>query len=75
MQLDADKNHTVQRIESGGVAATATSHPAGITDNAALAGLDMGLFKALRKLDTPKSRICSAMWLSYAEYDELSKLA
>ena len=74
MQLNADKNHAMQRIESGGVATTAVPGHAGITNSAALAGLDIGLFKALRKLDTPKGRICSAMWLSYAEYDELSKL-
>ena len=75
MQLDADKNHAMQGIESGGVATTAASSHAGVTNSAALAGLDIALFKALRKLDTPKGRVCSAMWLSYAEYDELSKLA
>jgi len=74
MQLDADKNHAMHRIESGGVATTAAPRHAGITESAALAGLDIGLFRALRKLDTPKGRVCSAMWLSYAEYDELSKL-
>ena len=74
MQLDVDKKHAMQRTESGGVAAPAVPGRAGSTDSAALAGLDIGLFRALRKLDTPKSRICSAMWLSYAEYDEISKL-
>ena len=74
MQLDTDKNNAMQRVELGGVANTAVPGHAGSTNSAALAGLDIGLFKALRKLDTPKSRVCSAMWLSYAEYDELSKL-
>ena len=74
MQTDVDKKHAIQRTESGGVAAPTVPGRAGSTDSAALAGLDIGLFRALRKLDTPKSRICSAMWLSYAEYDEISKL-
>ena len=38
-----------------------------------LSEVDMRLFRALHKLNAPKQRICSALWLSYAEYDELSK--
>jgi len=39
-----------------------------------LARLDTGLFKCLRKLGTPRQRICSALCLSYAEYDEIVEL-
>ena len=74
MRLDVDNKHAMQGTESGGVAKPTVPGRAGSTDSAALAGLDIGLFRALRKLNTPKARICSAMWLSYAEYDEISKL-
>jgi hypothetical protein len=39
-----------------------------------LVRLDYGLFTALRKLGTSKERICSALCLSYAEYDYISRL-
>ena len=39
-----------------------------------LAHLDLGLFRTLRKLGTSKERICSALCLSYAEYDFVSAL-
>jgi len=39
-----------------------------------LARLDTGLLKCLRKLGTPRQRICSALCLSYAEYDEVVEL-
>ncbi|MCB1700153.1 MAG: hypothetical protein H6985_15695 [Pseudomonadales bacterium] len=44
------------------------------TDSKLLESLDVGLFRALRKLGAPRSRICSALWLSYAEYERLCKL-
>lgn len=74
MQLDADKSYAMQTTESGALATTAILGHDASTDSVAIAGLDIGLFKALRKLHTSKARVCSAMWLSYAEYDELSKL-
>lgn len=43
-------------------------------DPMTLARLDYGLFTALRKLGTSKDRICSALCLSYAEYDYVSRL-
>ena len=43
-------------------------------DPMTLARLDYGLFNALRKLGTSKERICSALCLSYAEYDYVSRL-
>lgn len=39
-----------------------------------LARLDMGLLECLRKLGTSRQRICSALCLSYAEYDEIVEL-
>jgi hypothetical protein len=39
-----------------------------------LAKLDLGLFRTLRKLGTSKERICSALCLSYAEYDFVAHL-
>jgi hypothetical protein len=43
-------------------------------DSAVPDTLDVGLFRALRRLGTPKQRICSSLWLSYEEYDELCRL-
>ena len=58
-----------------GVAATPpTVESAATIDSAVLDTVDLALFRALRKLGTPKQRICSSLWLSYAEYDELSRL-
>lgn len=39
-----------------------------------LAGLDLGLFRTLRKLGTSRERICSALCLSHAEYDFVAQL-
>ncbi|MEM8563730.1 MAG: hypothetical protein AAGF57_15950 [Pseudomonadota bacterium] len=39
-----------------------------------LARLDTGLLKCLRKLGTPRQRICSALCISYAEYDDIVEL-
>ena len=43
-------------------------------DPATLAGLDTGLFRCLLNIGAPKSRICSALCLSYAEYDYILEL-
>ena len=34
-----------------------------------LANLDIALFRCLRKIGSSRERICSALFLSYAEYD------
>ncbi len=73
MRVDAVKNSSTGKVGSEVMVAGATDS-AGTIDSAVLDRLDIGLFKALRKLDTPKQRVCSALWLSYAEYDELSRL-
>ena len=41
-------------------------------DPMTLASLDIGLYEALEKIGTSRQRICSALWLSYAEYDYIS---
>lgn len=38
-------------------------------DPGTLTQLDVGLFRSLMKIGHPKERICSALDLSYAEYD------
>ena len=43
-------------------------------DPITLARLDYGLFLALRRMGTSKERICSALNLSYAEYDYIDEL-
>ncbi len=47
---------------------------AGQIDPVTLARLDYGLFLALRRMGTSKERICSALCLSYAEYDYINNL-
>jgi hypothetical protein len=39
-----------------------------------LAYLNFGLFKQLRKLGTSKERICSALSLSFDDYDYITQL-
>ena len=53
-------------------AATITCDEARI-DPMILARLDIGLFRCLQNLGTSKQRICSALCLSYAEYDCVSR--
>jgi hypothetical protein len=43
-------------------------------DTVTLARLDYGLFLALRRMGTSKERICSALCLSYAEYDYIDAM-
>jgi hypothetical protein len=43
-------------------------------DPMTLARLDYGLFLALRRMGTSRERICSALNLSYAEYDYIDDL-
>ncbi len=43
-------------------------------DPITLARLDYGLFLALRRMGTSRERICSALNLSYAEYDYINDL-
>lgn len=74
MQLDAEKYYREQSIDAAVVATPSVLDRRTKPDSSVLDTLDVGLFKALRKLDTPKQRICSACWLSYEEYDEVSKL-
>jgi len=74
MQLETEKYYDRQNVDAAVVAPSPVIDRRMKTDSSILDNLDVGLFKALRKLDTPKQRICSACWLSYEEYDEVSKL-
>ena len=44
-------------------------------DPMTLAYLDFGLFKSLCKLGVSRERVCSALTISYADFDYLRKLA
>ena len=44
-------------------------------DPMTLAYLDFGLFKSLCKLGVSRERICSALTISYADFDYLRKLS
>jgi hypothetical protein len=51
------------------------SKPAGYSVNPmTLATLDFGLFRALRSLETPRERICSALCISDSDFDYISGL-
>ncbi len=60
--------------EPGAFTAAGTASGQSAINPVLLARLDMGLFKCLRKLGTPRQRICSALCLSYTEYDEIVEL-
>lgn len=74
MQATTEKQHHARKFDSGAINAHRTLAVDSHIDRMTLARLDLGLFRALRKLGTPKQRICSALCLSYAEYDEILKL-
>lgn len=44
-------------------------------DPMAVAQLDFGLFKSLYKLGVSRERICSAMFISYEDFDYLCKFS
>ncbi len=54
--------------------AAARENPGSSIDPLTLANLDFGLFRTLRKLGTSRERVCSALCLSYAEYDFVATL-
>ena len=74
MQSNAGESSGAQPIAPGVAAKPQMAESAATIDSAVLGTLDVALFRALRKLGTPKQRICSSLWLSYEEYDELSRL-
>ena len=70
-KVEANSSHPEPFTASGSPPiqpSIAGNAPANI-DPRFLADVDLGLFHALRRLGTSKERICSAMFLSYAEYD------
>ena len=69
--LEAIRAHP--EIEPGAlIAAKITCDESGI-DPMTLARLDIGLLRCLRNIGTSRQRICSALCLSYAEYDYISR--
>ena len=54
------------------LSAGARGHEWAVIDPMTLASLDKVLFRCLEKIGTPKERVCSALCLSYAEYDYIS---
>lgn len=53
--------------------AGAIDHDGTAIDPMTLAMLDKVLFKCLKNIGTSRERICSALCLSYAEYDYISE--
>ena len=43
-------------------------------DPEVLAQTDLGLFRSLRKIGASRDRICSSLFLSYAEYEDILKI-
>jgi hypothetical protein len=72
---------TTPQIEPRAAGNSVTAPPGGTDadvksaiDPVTLARLDYGLFLALRRMGTSRERICSALNLSYAEYDYINEL-
>jgi hypothetical protein len=71
MQKSLD-NTRPEPEKSGAFNAGAIDHNGTVIDPMTLATLDIGLFKCLQNLGTSRQRACSALCLSYAEYDYIS---
>jgi hypothetical protein len=52
---------------------SAINHNGTVIDPMTLAMVDIVLFKCLKNIGTSKERVCSALCLSYAEYDYISE--
>ncbi len=58
-------------VGSGALNTSIGSVLAGGIDPVTMAHLDVSLFRSLRKIGHSRERICSALCLSYAEYDSI----
>ena len=74
MQQHSNATGVYREAEPGNLTAAATSTETPAISPRILARLDTGLFECLRKLGTSRQRICSALCLSDAEYEEIVKL-
>lgn len=74
MQQHSNTTGVSVKAGPGNLMAAATSNDKPTVDPMILAKLDTGLLECLRKLGTSRQRICSALCLSYAEYDEIVEL-
>jgi hypothetical protein len=72
MQKTLDNTRPESEI-SGALNAGAIDHNGTVIDPMTLATLDIGLFKCLENIGTSRQRVCSALFLSYAEYDYISR--
>ncbi len=71
MQVGSENRQALRKgsdvPKAAGLGQADTQNPVELSD------VDLRLFRAMHKVNAPKQRICSALWLSYAEYDELLK--
>lgn len=72
-QQKLETGNTYPEIDPGTLATEAGDCEEAGIDQTTLARLDIGLFRCLSNLGTSKQRICSALCLSYAEYEYISR--
>ena len=74
MQQTLEAIRAYPEIDPGAFAAAAINCAESGIDPMTLEELDIGLLRCLQNLGTSRQRICSALCLSYAEYDYILKL-
>jgi hypothetical protein len=74
MQQHSNATGRYGKADPGNFIAAAAGNDKPAIDPMILARLDTGLLKCLLKLGTPRQRICSALCLSYTEYDDIVTL-
>jgi len=74
MQKSLEATRVHPEVDAATVRAALAGSDATDIDPMTLAKLDIGLFRCLQNLGTSQQRICSALCLSYAEYDYISRL-
>ena len=74
MNLSTNTTGMKATVSPGVIQAATGDDRSSSIDPLTLANLDFGLFRTLRKLGTSRERVCSALCLSYAEYDFVATL-
>ncbi len=74
MQENLDAIRVDPELAAGRLARAMETCDETVIDPRTLAGLDVGLLRCLQNIGAPRSRICSALCLSYAEYDYIAEL-
>jgi len=72
-QRELETTHGHPEIDPKTIGATTITREASSIDHTTLARLDIGLFRYLCNLGTSKQRVCSALCLTHAEYDYISR--